>query len=1653
MRRVGLTMYVFCMIAFFTVTLPVFSQPLTGTKTIGGTEPDYASISAAIQALNTQGAGGNVTFLIRGGTYNESPDSLLASATTGPNARVVFKPSDTLGITINITCTASATTAFNFINAPYITFDGSHPDLPGRNLITVNSLTSNGYNSFRFCNGASHIVIKNINMSVSGALTNNQTRPIWQYLTTNYTPQASADSDSIMFCRISGGYYGMFLSGLNSPAISASNWYIHGNKIVDFGMYGIYISAMNYYFQIDSNEVYRTTPGTSGSSYGIAHTNALSTNNSFTRNYIHDLNCISNTTIYGFFIQSGSGLLFANNMINLTGPSGNIYGMDLLPPGCKVFYNTIQLSGVTSGNSSSFGIFISGNSTDSVANNIIINDRTGGNTATYHAALFFSATPPVAYCDYNLLAAGNDSVGDNRYVVRYLLNNYNTLNDVRQVGTYIWDTHSISFYPTFVSATDLHLSTAVRQSAESAGTPIWNVTTDYDNDTRSTIAPDIGCDEGNFLSGGDLFPPVLRFTPLGTISTASPRSFSAVILDNIGIAGGANSPRVYYKLSNDVNWSFNTPDSFRADTLFYFTIPSYPLGSIVDYYLAAQDTSSNVTSYPAGATGTNPPGTTPPPTPATYFIQTLLSGIKTIGGTNPDFPSISTAINALNTIGTATGVTFQIRGGTYNENPDSILATAGTGPNARVVFQPADTNGVIINISCTASASTAFNFINAPYITFDGSNPGLPGRNLIAVNALTTNGNNCFRFCNGASHIVLKNLDMTVGTPVTSTNSRPIWQYLTTNYTPQANADSDTIVYCQITGGYYGMFLSGLNSPPISANYWYVAHNNIHDFGNYGIDISAEDYNCVIEANEIYLTSPNTSGVCYGIAHTNGLSTNNTIIRNWIHDLSSGTFGTTYGIQLSAGYGLVVANNMVSINGAGGYVYGIFQGTPTDTKLFYNTVVLSGNGQFTAAALYMNGQSSDSLADNIFINDRSGATAPTYYDVAMYIPSTSAFAFSDHNLITALNDSVGDNGYAVFYNGVPYNTLSDLLQNTAYAWDANSITVEPTFVSSSDLHLNNTASQPPESAGIPVAGITNDIDNQTRNSSTPDIGCDEGNFQRLAYGTISGTVRDSTSQLPIVNAEVSTGHNAATTDSSGHYSMDVRTGTYDLTVTDSCFATTTHPGVQVDSNVTITVNFDMLKPLMFTNISSIELLATPGQILSNSVTITNSGNADLHWQGVATGSPHGFDKVKHSGRATGKSPVRIIVTQSAKRNLSSSTKLKSPEALYANLHQSTSSLKNRIQSINQLDTTGGPDSSGYRFVDSNSPGGPVYNWIDISSNYDGAVLSSMDDDYAQINLGSFVFPFYGINYSGTSVNVCSNGWLEMGGGTGTAYSNSNLPATNGTEFNQLTIPAICALWDDWIQYARGVTYKNFNDSIFVVDWYGEHFNVPSDSMEVEAVLYPNGNILFQYRQLTGGSSIISATVGIQGSTTGNNWLQYGDSTFVPTNGTAILFYNTPPWLTMSPTAGTVAPGQANEISIQAIIDSAVTVPANWSGFITLTSDACNPRDITIPVTITIDTITTVTHDIALPYQYKLYQNYPNPFNPVTEIRFDLKEAGQTKLTIYNIQGRQVVELLSQKLSAGFHSLRFDASKLSTGVYFYRIESGSFTDVKKMVLVK
>jgi len=93
------------------------------------------------------------------------------------------------------------------------------------------------------------------------------------------------------------------------------------------------------------------------------------------------------------------------------------------------------------------------------------------------------------------------------------------------------------------------------------------------------------------------------------------------------------------------------------------------------------------------------------------------------------------------------------------------------------------------------------------------------------------------------------------------------------------------------------------------------------------------------------------------------------------------------------------------------------------------------------------------------------------------------------------------------------------------------------------------------------------------------------------------------------------------------------------------------------------------------------------------------------------------------------------------------------------------------------------------------------------------------------------------------------------------------------------------------------------------------------------------------------------------------------------------------------------------------------------------------------------------NETSLPDNFRLEQNYPNPFNPITTISFSIPAEGNVSLKIFNVIGQEVAVLVNENLAAGGYSYKWNARDQASGVYLYKLITDSYSEMKKMVLLK
>jgi hypothetical protein len=144
---------------------------------------------------------------------------------------------------------------------------------------------------------------------------------------------------------------------------------------------------------------------------------------------------------------------------------------------------------------------------------------------------------------------------------------------------------------------------------------------------------------------------------------------------------------------------------------------------------------------------------------------------------------------------------------------------------------------------------------------------------------------------------------------------------------------------------------------------------------------------------------------------------------------------------------------------------------------------------------------------------------------------------------------------------------------------------------------------------------------------------------------------------------------------------------------------------------------------------------------------------------------------------------------------------------------------------------------------------------------------------------------------------------------------------------------------------------------------------------------------------------------------------------------------------------------SSQVQGSALANFSVTLPAYGSGIYTISTIEETLSLPPIPIIVSVD------EEIALqPKEYNLFQNYPNPFNPTTTIKYSITRPDLVQIKIYDVLGREVKTLVNEEKNSGVYQVNWDGDdsfgkKVSSGVYFYRIETGSFVDAKKMMLIK
>ncbi|TKJ40840.1 hypothetical protein CEE37_07715 [candidate division LCP-89 bacterium B3_LCP] len=415
----------------------------------------------------------------------------------------------------------------------------------------------------------------------------------------------------------------------------------------------------------------------------------------------------------------------------------------------------------------------------------------------------------------------------------------------------------------------------------------------------------------------------------------------------------------------------------------------------------------------------------------------------------------------------------------------------------------------------------------------------------------------------------------------------------------------------------------------------------------------------------------------------------------------------------------------------------------------------------------------------------------------------------------------------------------------------------------------------------------------------------------------------------------------------------------------------------------------------------------PGETADLQVTFYNDGTGDASDASVYI---------------EGDSPLITIPQNSGSLNLLQSDSLGT--ITFADVHaDSTFPMEDSVKFTLMITTTGGyigsdeftiavgdsryvpsgPDAYGYYAYDEyDGLDAPDYEWLEIAplAGGNGTELNFDPLPFTQVML-PYNFGFYGTEYD--RITVHANGWVSFD--TTSVFFPQNLPIPDALPPNRL----IAVFWDEMDLLSGGqVSYYHDTDNHrFIVEWYQMPHMYSTTEMEtyqlvlLDPAYYPSttgdGEIIVYYNSLS--NILDGCTVGIENEE-GAIGLQY--------------LYN-------------------NEYDSLAI-----------------------PLEDDFTVKFTTGSVVTGIEPVAsntLPDHYSMGQNYPNPFNPNTVLSYQLPFAGLVNVKVYDISGRMVTELVNGWRDAGIHEVTFSGQGLASGIYLIRMEAGSFSDTRKMVLLK
>lgn len=641
----------------------------------------------------------------------------------------------------------------------------------------------------------------------------------------------------------------------------------------------------------------------------------------------------------------------------------------------------------------------------------------------------------------------------------------------------------------------------------------------------------------------DLTPPTISYVPVANTATFSNRVLSnfATISDVSFIDSSATfKPRIYFKKKSENNafgannssfngWKYAQSSNLSSPfsyTINYSLLTLPPIvGDTIQYFVVAQDLA------PAHNTGSNPSTgfyatdvtniTSIPTSPNSYiFTSSPLSGSFNVGS-GQVYTTLTQVVNDLNLRGVNGAVTLLLTDNNYSTS-ETFPLTIGNIGNA------SSTNNVTIKptltpTTITGNATSIFNFNGTKFFKIDGSvttntrdltiantNTGTASTILISSGGIGLGAtNDTIKNCIIQGSGNYNNLGVNIGNGTFTASGSPS---ITSNVTSSPDNTNIAFINNQICKVKVGLGLTGTSTNKASN---ILISNNLFgsavatDYLLWGAVMIANATNVNFTQNTIQnIVSSNTDqkAIYGGTGFANSSITKNVI--DSMFYTGSGGWGVM-GIHLQNASNITLTNNMVSRLWADGWypasstdaTVGIKIDGGSGYNIYYNTVSLTGTyaagyGASTICAAFYASPSStlmnlkNNIFSNSFVNGNASATSALSYAFYSDAPTTAYTTANFNNYYVS-----GTQGMLAYANSAAQATLA--LLKTATGKDVNSVNVLTNFTSNGDLHLTGGSIGDLNLGCAVTAGITTDIDNQTRNTGWHYMGADENTSSPL----------------------------------------------------------------------------------------------------------------------------------------------------------------------------------------------------------------------------------------------------------------------------------------------------------------------------------------------------------------------------------------------------------------------------------------------------------------------------------------------------------------------------------------------------------------------------